>query len=457
MFLVHERVHFVGIGGAGMAPMAEIMLDMGYPITGSDREMGASTEYLESIGIRIQTGHHPQLILDADIVVHSSAVPFDNPELLFAKKSGKLIMKRAEMLGDLMRAKFCIGIAGTHGKTTTTSMIGKIMRDLGKDPTIVVGGHSKDLGSNALAGRGDVMVVEADEYDRSFLRMYPTAAVITNIEADHLDIYKDLDDIRNAFALFCERVPFYGRIIACIDDENVRALAKTVSRPVVTCGLAVDSDYCAVDPVFANSKTRFSVCCRGTVLGEVALPAAGIHNVKNAIAAIAVSCEMGLPFADVSCALATFSGVKRRFEIIGSMNGITVIDDYAHHPTEIAATIAAARSAGYVRVIVAFQPHLYSRTRDLLAEFAEALALADTIIVCEIYAAREEPIPGISGSEIIAQMTRLGHMSCRYVESANELPDLLGRTAHSGDCVILMGAGDIWKQGLPVLSRVGNE
>jgi len=389
--------------------------------------------------------------------VYSSAIRLDNPELVFSKYAGKIVMKRAEMLGDIMRAKFCIGIAGTHGKTTTTSMVGKIMKDLGKDPTVLVGGYAKDLGSNAHAGRGDVMVVEADEYDRSFLKMYPTVAVITNIEADHLDIYEDIEDIRSAFAMFCDRVPFYGSIIACIDDENVRALIQRVARQVVTCGLAIDADYRVIDPVFENGKNRFKVACRGVTLGEVALPAVGIHNVKNAIAAIAVSCEMGLPFADISCSLATYSGVKRRFDLIGVAQGITVVDDYAHHPTEIRATIQAARSAGYKRVVVAFQPHLYSRTRDLLAEFSSALAMADIVFVCPIYAAREEPIAGISAQAIVEKVVLHRDCDCRYAEDMSVLSVGIKMVATAGDCVILMGAGDIWKQCNVILSSLAYE
>ncbi len=450
-----ERIHFVGIGGAGMAPMAEIMLRMGYAISGSDREKSATSEQLEGLGIAIQYGHDPHLVKDADIVVYSSAISQINPELTYANDHGIRIMKRAAMLGDLMRTKFCVAVSGTHGKTTTTSMIGKIMHDLGRDPTVLIGGHAKDFGSNARAGSGDTMVVEADEYDRSFLRMHPTVAVITNIEADHLDIYKDLDDIKAAFAEFADKVPFYGTVVACIDDGNVRFLATKLSARVVTCGLAEAADYRAVNVACVKGCVSFDVINKGESLGRVELKVPGIHNVKNAIAAVAAACETGADFADVAKSLAKFSGVKRRFELAGVKNGITVIDDYAHHPSEIAATLSAARDCKFERVVAVFQPHLYSRTRDFLADFADVLSRADEVVVCEVYAARENPIDGVSGLSIIDMMRKSGHKSCRFIEAVKDVPEALVPSLSSGDCVLFMGAGDIWKQAERLLERIG--
>ncbi len=451
-----KRVHFVGIGGAGMCPLAEVMHSRGYAVTGSDQEKSFATERLESLGIKIQYNHVPELVKDCEILVYSSAINPANNELVHARKQGITVMKRADMLGNIMKESFSIGIAGTHGKTTTTSLIGNIFQDAGKNPTVIVGGAFRESKSNAIIGNGKLLITEADEYDRSFLRMFPAMAVVTNIERDHLDVYEDLNDIKNAFTEYVKRVPADGTVVLCKDDRGASQMYANIDRTVITYGTSKTADYQAENITFEKGTTHFDVIKNKEALGFIDLPLTGLHNVRNALAAIAVSCEMNVPFEVIKNSLNSFTGIKRRFEIIGTEKEITVIDDYAHHPTEILATLAAARNVGFKRLVAVFQPHLYSRTRDFLNEFAESLMRADVAVVTEIYRAREEPLNGVKSADIIEKMWEKDHANVHYVSSVDKLAELLVPLLEPGDGVILMGAGDIWKAGEKILNEIKN-
>jgi UDP-N-acetylmuramate--alanine ligase len=436
-------MHFIGIGGVGMSGLAEFLFAAGYTVSGSDRQSSAITKRLESLGMKIQYDHSPNLVRDALLVVYSSAIKDDNPERAYARDNKIPVMRRAEMLGELMRMKFSIAVAGTHGKTTTTSLIGQIFSDAGWTPTVIVGGILRRYETNALAGKGDILVAEADEFDRSFLKMYPSVAVVTNIEEDHLDCYSGIEDIKAAFMQFANIVPFYGALVACIDEPHVRELLAGYAKPAVTYGVAQEADYTAQDISFTGGKTSFSVYKKTQKLGALELTIPGLHNVKNALAACAVATELGVDFPAIAKSLLGFGGIRRRFEIIGHKAGVTVIDDYAHHPSEIAATLSAARSAGYKRVVAVFQPHLYTRTRDFLDGFAQALCAADEIVVTAIYKSREEPIAGVNSLAIVEKAKKLGHAHARYIEKKADIAAQLAPLCRSGDAVVVMGAGDI--------------
>jgi UDP-N-acetylmuramate--alanine ligase len=456
MHINKRHIHFIGIGGAGMNALAEIMLHYGHRVTGSDQKSSAVTERLEKLGIAVQYGHTPNLVTGAELVVYSSAVKPENPEREYALSNGIAIMRRAEMLGDLMRARFSIGVSGTHGKTTTTSLIGQVLSSAGFDPTIIVGGTMRVRGTNAVVGKGSVLVAEADEFDRSFLCMYPAIAVVTNIEADHLDCYSGIEDIRKAFKEYIMRVPFYGAVVACADDVNAAKIADNTGRTLITYGTSQDAAYRAVEIELGAGSSSFSVLKNKVLLGRTKVPLGGIHNVRNCCAAIAVCCEMGISFDVVSEGLGTFSGIRRRFETVGDARGITVIDDYAHHPSEIAATLSAARSMKFKRVVAVFQPHLYSRTRDFLEDFSKSLALADKVVVTEIYKAREEPIPGVTSARIAELIKSSGFTDVFYVKSKEDALENVCLDAKSGDGIILMGAGDICDIGLRIIERLKN-
>jgi UDP-N-acetylmuramate--alanine ligase len=453
-----RHIHMVGIGGIGMSSIAEVLLRRGYAISGSDLHKGDVTAHLETLGAVIYEGHAAENVRDADVVVYSSAVrPSENPETAEAQRRLIPLIKRAEMLGELMRAKRGIGIAGTHGKTTTTTMVGLVAKAAGFDPTIIVGGKVAEFGSNAVAGAGDLIVIEADEYDRTFLRLTPIHAVVTNIEADHLDIYDDLEDIKDAFVEFANKVPFFGAAILCLDDENVRSVLGRITRPVVTYGTSRQATLRAENVEQVGAASQFDVY-RGTErLGGITLHAPGLHNVRNALAAVGVGLELDMPFATIAQGLAQYRGVVRRFEIKGEAAGILVVDDYAHHPTEVEATLqAAARGWPDRRVVAVFQPHLYSRTRDLAHEFARAFYDADVLVLTDIYPAREAPIEGISG-QMIADLARTyGHRDIHYVADKTALPDALAGISAPGDLVVTMGAGDIWRFGEAFLQSLGD-
>ncbi len=441
-----ERVHLVGVGGAGMSAIAEVLLAQGLTVSGSDLVASEVTERLERSGLVFWQGHAAEHVAGADVVVVSSAVAADNPEVAAARRGAIAVVRRAEMLGELMRLKYGIAVAGTHGKTTTTSMIGSVLTDAGFDPTVLVGGRLRVSGTGARLGRGDYLVAEADEYDRSFLTLAPIVAVITSIDRDHLDTYRDLEEITEAFFTFAEKAPFFGQVIVCLDDANVqRLLPRLADRRVVTYGLARQAQLRAVDLETGPEGTHFAVVVGGETLGSMRLPMPGLHNVRNALAAVAVGRAMGVEFTAIAATLASFGGVHRRFERLGHWRGAEVVDDYAHHPTEVEATLEAARQVfPHGRIHAIFQPHLYSRTRDLAREFGRALLGADQAVVTEIYASREQPIEGITGRLVVEAARASGHRQVRFCARWQDVPTKLAPTVHAGDVVLTLGAGDIY-------------
>ncbi len=443
MFGKIKKLYFVGIGGAGMSGIAEILHNLGFEIRGSDISTSEITDYLAELGITIHEGHRAANLGDTEVLVISSAVGEDNAEVVEARRQGIPVIKRAEMLGELMRLKFSIGIAGTHGKTTTTSMIGRVMQQAELEPTIIVGGVVTGLGTGAALGSGEYLVAEADEYDRSFLAMFPSMAVITNLEPDHLDCYADMDDLANSFLTYMNRVPFYGSVIIPADDENIVRIRHQIARPYCTFGFDPGADYRAVSLDMKPGRSVFSVYHCGDLLGEIILHVSGRHNVANALAAVAACHHLGVPFVRIADGLLSFQGVGRRFEIIGEANDIVLVDDYAHHPTEIEATLRTAKEVYGRRVVVVFQPHLYSRTRDFAEDFAEALGLADVCLLTDIYPAREKPMDGVT-SELIAQAAAkrgLAPMTCVGAKE-NAIAAVAG-VVRAGDIVLTMGAGSI--------------
>ena len=446
----------VGIGGIGMSSIAEVLLDRGYRVTGSDLKKSDITDRLETLGAVIHEGHAADQVSDADVVVYSSAVkPKENPETVEAEGRRIPLIPRSEMLGELMRMKFGIGIAGTHGKTTTTSMTGLVVDEGGFDPTIIVGGKVSVFGSNAVSGEGDIIIIEADEYDRTFLRLTPSLAVITNIEAEHLDIYKDLDDIKAAFVQFANSVPFFGAAIVCLDDPVAQEIVGEIKRPLVTYGTARQARIRAENVEQTGLAMRFHVLDRDVPLGAIDLHAPGLHNVRNALAAVAVGLELDIPFDKIRAGLARFSGVQRRFQPIGEAAGVLVIDDYAHHPTEIVATLQAA-SDGFAdrRIVAVFQPHLYSRTADFLDDFARSFFNADVLVVMDVFGAREAPIEGIDGRLVADHAAQRGHRDVHYVPDKAALADTLVGLTQAGDVVVFLGAGDIWRYTRKFLERL---
>jgi UDP-N-acetylmuramate--alanine ligase len=442
-----RQIHMVGIGGIGMSSIAEVLLNRGYDVTGSDLEASDVTARLEEQGATIYEGHAAEQVGAADVVVYSSAIdPQENPETREAERRRISLIPRAEMLGELIRMKYGVGIAGTHGKTTTTSMAGLVVAEGGFDPTVIVGGKVTAFGSNAVTGEGDVIVMEADEYDRTFLRLTPSVAVITSIEEDHLDIYEDLDELQAAFTEYANSVPFFGAAILCLDDPNVQAIVGDIERRIVTYGTTRQAEVRAENIRREGLRTRFDVLHRDERLGEIELQVPGMHNVRNALAAVAVGRELEIGFEKVRRGLADFTGVRRRFETVGEARGIVVIDDYAHHPTEIRATIDAA-SQGYPdrRLVAVFQPHLYSRTRDFLDDFARAFFNADRLVLTDIYGSRETPIEGLDGRLLADRAEEFGHRAVDYVPDTTDLPERLREWTAPGDVVLMMGAGDIWR------------
>jgi UDP-N-acetylmuramate--alanine ligase len=442
-----RQIHMVGIGGIGMSSIAEVLLNRGYDVTGSDLEASDVTERLEEHGATVYEGHAAEQVGEADVVVYSSAIdPDENPETKEAERRRISLIPRAEMLGELIRMKYGVGIAGTHGKTTTTSMSGLVVAEGGFDPTVIVGGKVTAFGSNAVTGEGDVIVIEADEYDRTFLRLTPSVAVITSIEEDHLDIYEDLDDIKAAFTQYANSVPFFGAAVLCLDDPNVQAIVGDIERRVITYGTTRQAEVRAENIRRNGLQTRFDVMKRDERLGEIELQVPGLHNVRNALAAVAVGLELEIEFDKVRSGMQQFTGVRRRFEKVGEVNDIVVIDDYAHHPTEIRATIDAA-SQGYPdrRIVAVFQPHLYSRTRDFLDEFARSFFNTDQLVLTDIYGSREEPIEGIDGQALADRTEQFGHRAVHYVPDKTELPERLREWTRPGDVVLMLGAGDIWR------------
>ncbi len=442
-----KKLHLVGIGGTGMCGIAEVLLNSGYKITGSDIKLTFVTKRLEELGIKIFYEHKPENVGDADVVVISSAIRDDNPEIKFAKEGKIPVIRRAEMLGELMRMKFGIGVAGTHGKTTTTSMIGEILTEGGLDPTVIVGGRVVNLKSSAKLGQGEYLVAEADEFDRSFLKLTPTIAVVTTLEAEHLDYYKEFSEIKKAFLEFINKVPFYGSVVICLDEGSLQDLLPQIERPILSYGLLPQADIYAKDLSFSENKSSFSVYYRDKKLGKITLQVPGVHNVKNSLASLGVGLELDISWEKVSKALTNFSGVCRRFEIKGRIGKTIIVDDYAHHPTEILATLKAAKDGWGKRVVALFQPHLYSRTKDFYKEFGRSFFNADVLVVTDVYPAREVPIPGVTGELIAKSAKDYGHKEVFYIEKKEKLVPFLLDLIKDGDMLLTLGAGDIYKIG----------
>ncbi len=438
------RIHFIGIGGIGMSGIAEILVRQGFEVTGSDLNNTPITENLEKYGVTIWRGHSGQNVGDAKAVVHSSAVDRENPEIVEAKKRGIPVIRRAEMLAELMRLRRGIAVAGTHGKTTTTSIVGTLLTEAGLDPTVIVGGVVRSLDTNARLGEGELLVAEADEYDRSFLKLNPTISVITNLEAEHLDTYGNYDNLREAFVTFANSVPFYGTVILCADEANLVDLIPDIHRPVMTYGFSPNADVRGINPEIGIAG-KCSVEYEGKVLGDIEIPLAGEHNLKNALAAIALGLELEIPFKKLVDGLKKFGGVRRRFDLRGEVDGIKVYDDYAHHPTEVRATLDAANRAFCKDVVAVFQPHLFSRTRSFHEEFAHELLLAKSVYVTEIYPAREKAIPGITGKMVVEDAIKFGHKGIHYVENRADLATEIKKNLKGSEVVITLGAGDIYK------------
>jgi UDP-N-acetylmuramate--alanine ligase len=454
MYNQNIKLHFIGIGGVGMAGIAEVLLNLGYSVSGSDIQKGALTEHLCEFGAKIRIGHDKRNITqDINVVVYSSAISQDNPELVMAKELGIPVIARAEMLAELMRMKYGVVVAGSHGKTTTTSMIAKIMRDGGLDPTVIVGGRLLNQESGANVGSGQYLVAESDESDGSFCLLRPAIAVVTNIDREHLQFYGSFGALEESFTEFMTSVPFYGLVVACIDDPVVARISKTLQRRVVTYGLTPQADIYAKDLKFSQGKSSFALVVHNEELGRVNIALPGSHMISNALAAIAVGLELGIYAEEAATALETFAGVARRSELVGEVNGIKVFDDYAHHPTEIAATLRAIKS-GYLaendsgRLYAIFQPHRFSRTRDLFSDFLGAFSEADKLTVVEIYRASEEEIPGVSG-ELLCDA--IFHADKSYINDLKEVPALLVDELLPGDVVITLGAGSVGSAGRELL------
>ena len=455
MFKKISRIHFVGIGGVGMSGIAEVLHNLGYQVSGSDLKVSEHTIRLQELGVAIRIGHDPAHVQGADVVVRSSAVSPENPEILAATGHSIPVIQRAEMLAELMRMKYGVAVAGTHGKTTTTSMVATVLAKAGLDPTMVIGGKLDALGSNAKLGRGEFMVAEADESDGSFLKLTPTIAVVTTIDAEHLDYYRDLQQIQEAFIEFINKVPFYGSAVLCLDQGHIRELLPRVQKRVLSYALTTPADLMAEGVSLQGLASTFKVRFKGHPLGEVQLGVPGLHNVSNALAAIGVGLELDIGFEVIRAALGEFTGVSRRFEVKGTPRGIMVVDDYAHHPAEIQATLRAAKDAFQRRLIAVFQPHRYTRTQALLSEFLPAFDLADYTIITDIYPAGEAPIAGVSGRQIAEGVASRSKPKVLYTARKEEVPDLVVELARPGDLVITMGAGDIWKACEEIVRRLG--
>jgi len=463
MFAKIQRIHFVGIGGIGMSGIAEVLLNLGYKVSGSDLKSSAVTQRLASLGATTFEGHAAENTIGADVLVTSSAISIDNPEVAEARRLHIPVIQRAEMLAELMRLKYGIAIAGMHGKTTTTSMVAAVLAAGGLDPTVVVGGRVDAMGSNARLGKSQYLVAEADESDRSFLKLSPIISVVTNIDREHMDCYRDMRDVRRTFLEFMERVPFYGLVVGCHDDPILQRLLPRVHRRVTTYGTSLASDFLirldgsAALPVSSADPcplSRFQVLYKDKSLGTFTLHVPGLHNVLNATAAIAVGTALDLPADQIRAALDAFRGVDRRFQLKGKVAGVSVVDDYGHHPTEIRATLAAARQCGFRRIHVIFQPHRYTRTRDLMDQFATAFADADTLAVLDIYAASEKPIDGITSQVLTQRIAGKGKGSVTYAPSFADAAERAAAQAESDDLILTLGAGSVSQLGTMILEML---
>jgi len=448
MFRKVNKVHFVGIGGIGMSGIAELLLNLGFSVSGSDLNDSEIIQNLRSKGAMIYEGHHAKNLGDCEVLVYSSAVPEDNPELIAARGKNVTIIKRAEMLGELIALKqTSIGVGGTHGKTSTSSMVGALLSHAQLDPTLVVGGLVKNINTNSQLGSGDLIVVEADEYDKSFLQLKPTISVITNIEQEHMDCYDDLEDLHNSFTQFANAVPFYGAVLACLDSPGVQDIIPRIKRPVITYGFTSQADISAKNIQSKETKTTYSLYKQNQKCGKVTLNVPGKHNVLNSLAAAAIGFEMGLSAKTIIAGIGSYGGVRRRFEIKGIAGDVMVVDDYAHHPTEVSATLQAARDGWDRRIIAVFQPHLFSRTKSFYKEFAAAFMDSDVLIVTDIYPAREKPIKGVTGKLVFNAARSTGHKNAHYIPDLENLQVALDDIIQENDMVITIGAGTIWRYG----------
>ncbi|MDP3936598.1 MAG: UDP-N-acetylmuramate--L-alanine ligase [Deltaproteobacteria bacterium] len=457
MYKRRQNIHFVGIGGIGMSGIAELLHNLDYVVTGSDLAESETVTRLRSLGCTIEIGHRAENLADPYVVVISSAVHQGNPEVVEARRRGIPVIPRAEMLAELMRMKYGVAIAGTHGKTTTTSIVAQLLAAGELDPTVVIGGKVNSLGTNAKLGQGEYLVAEADESDGSFLRLSPAIAIVTNIDPEHLDYYRDLEHLQETFLTFVNKVPFYGMVVLCLDEPNVQALIPRVEKRMVTYGMSSQADFHATDLRQRGFTSEFGVRGFGKDLGRFRLHMPGRHNVSNALAAIATALELQIPVDRVREGLEAFSGIERRFQVKLETPDLLLIDDYGHHPAEIRATLAAAREGFDRRTVVVFQPHRYTRTRDLLEEFYKVFNQADVLILTEIYAAGEEKIPGISARLLYEGIRAHGHRDVRLVAEKAKIPELLESLRKPGDLVITMGAGDVWRVGEVFRQRITGE
>jgi UDP-N-acetylmuramate--alanine ligase len=453
MFGKIQKIHFVGIGGIGMSGIAELLLNLGYQVSGSDLKRSPQTDRLTALGGTISIGHDGANIRDAHVVVTSSAVHSDNVEVLKAHKLHIPVIPRVEMLAELMRLKYGVAVAGAHGKTTATSMIATVLVHGGFDPTAVIGGRLNAFGSNAKLGKGDYLVAEADESDGSFLKLSPTIAIVTNIDREHLDHYTTLEAIRSAFISFVNKVPFYGAAIVCLDNPNVQAIIPRIERPTVTYGVKGSADLVAREAEYRDFGSSCTVEYRGNRVGKLRLRIPGEHGILNALSAVATGLELGIPYETIAAALESFQNADRRFQVKGEKNGVLVVDDYGHHPTEIAATLKAARQSCGRRIVAVFQPHRYTRVAALEREFAQSFHDADLVVVAPIYPAGEKEIPGITSRRLVALMRDLGNCETVYAPDIALIGETLEGTLRDGDLLLTLGAGDIWKIGEEYLNR----
>jgi UDP-N-acetylmuramate--alanine ligase len=443
-----HRIHFVGIGGIGMSGIAEVLLNQGYSVTGSDLHDSEATARLRALGARVFVGHQEEnLALHPTVVVVSTAVKYSNPEVLEARRRQIPVIPRAEMLAELMRTKYGVAVAGSHGKTTTTSMIAHVLTAAGLDPTMVIGGRVRSLGASAKMGQGEFLVAEADESDGSFLFLAPTIAVVTNIDREHMDFHQTMERLNESFLNFVNKIPFYGLAVLCLDNANVQALLPKVKKRCATYGLSADADFSAQEIKMSASGVEFSIMHRGRPLGTLSLRLLGRHSATNALAVVAVAQELEIPFARVATALADFTGIHRRFEVKGEVGGVMVIDDYGHHPAEVRATVGAIRDSWKRPLTVIFQPHRYSRTQDLFEDFVTAFDGADRLIVTDIYAAGEDAIAGVSSEALYQAIKKQGHLEVEYIAAKDAIVAELSESLKDGDIVLTLGAGDVYKIG----------
>lgn len=457
MFKSIKNIHFVGIGGIGMSGIAEVLLNQGFNISGSDMSSSQNTEYLIEKGAKVYIGHSQDNVKDAEVIVYSSAVKInENPETIYAKEHKIPLIRRAEMLAEVSRLNYSIAVAGTHGKTTTTSMLALILIEANIDPTVIVGGRLSDFGgTNARLGKGEWTLVEADEFDRSFLQLTPTISIINNIESEHLDVYRDVADIESTFLEFANKVPFYGFVSIGLDDNGVKNILPNINKKFVTFGFNRNCDYRGDNPIYNNREASCEVYEFGKKLGTIKIRIPGEYNLKNALASISIARMMRIDFDIIQNALNKFSGVFRRFEEKGSFKGVRVIDDYAHHPSEVKACLKGARESFKNRIVCLFQPHTYTRTRDQYLDFAKAFDEADEIIITDIYPAREKPIEGVTGKLISDSAIQFGHKNVNYVQDFDKVEETVKSIVKEGDILITMGAGNIWKIGENLINQLG--